>query len=83
MASLSVRVSVPSVLWTCSEPLAVPLTWSVGAVSAIASAVMDPSVTAPAEAVRVRANPPMERRKRRDRRGLCRVVDRISPWDFH
>jgi hypothetical protein len=51
--------------------------------SAVASAAVDPRVTAPAEAVRVRAIPPRERRKRRDRRGLYGVVDRISPWDFH
>ncbi|GGK46722.1 hypothetical protein Ppa06_03120 [Planomonospora parontospora subsp. parontospora] len=39
--------------------------------------------TAPADAVRVSAKPPTERRKRRDEQGFCRVVDRISPWDFH
>ncbi|GGS55200.1 hypothetical protein GCM10010156_12540 [Planobispora rosea] len=48
----------------------------------VARAWVAPSVTAPAEAVKVRTRPPMERRKRPDEHEFRRVVDRISPWDF-
>jgi hypothetical protein len=71
------------VLSAFSEPPAALLTSISEGPSAAACAAVGPRVTAPAEAVRVRAIPPSERRKRRDRRGLYGVVDRISPWDFH
>ncbi|GGP77981.1 hypothetical protein GCM10010140_02660 [Streptosporangium pseudovulgare] len=61
---------------------AVLLTWRTEPVSVSASAAVEPIVTAPAEAVTVRAKPLAQTRKRRDERGLRRVVDRISPWDF-
>ncbi|GAA3426589.1 hypothetical protein GCM10018953_37720 [Streptosporangium nondiastaticum] len=61
---------------------AVLLTWRTEPVSVSASAAVELIVTAPAEAVTVRAKPLAQTRRKRDERGLSRVVDRISPWDF-
>ncbi|GAA3010848.1 hypothetical protein GCM10017559_36750 [Streptosporangium longisporum] len=72
-----------SVLSLCSETPVALLTRISGGLSVIACAAVGPRVTAPAEAVNVRATPPRERRKKRDKRGLYGVVDRISPWCFH
>jgi len=77
VAEAGVTVVVVLSVFSSETPAAL-LTRISGGPSA-ARAAVGPRVTAPAEAVNVRAIPPRERRKKRDKRGLCRVLDRISP----